>query len=83
MYPYLNDNGIVYFWENSISTSKSADGRYFLEFIEQLVGKILAANARLKMEKLWYTKDVSGRNGLWWMNVVSRGCGVMVLGGIE
>lgn len=44
---------------------------------------MLAANGRLKMEKLWYTEDVSGRNGLWWMNVVSRGCGVMVIGGIE
>lgn len=83
MYPYLNDNGIVYFWENSISTSKSADDRYFLGFTEQLEEKTLAAHVRSKMEEFWYTKDMSGRNGLWWMNVVSRGCGVMVLGGIE
>lgn len=48
---------------DGISTSKSADGRYFLEFTEQLVEKILAANAKLKMEELWYTEDMSGRKG--------------------
>lgn len=48
---------------DGISTSKSADGRYFLEFTEQLVEKILAANAKLKMEELWYTEDKSGRKG--------------------
>ncbi len=42
---YLNDNGILYFsGKNGIPTGRAADGRYFLEFTEQLVEKILAAN---------------------------------------
>lgn len=31
---------------------------------------MLAANAKLKIEELWYTEDMSGRNGLWWMNAI-------------
>ena len=39
---YLNDNGIVYLsGKNGIPTGETADGRYFLEFTEQLVKRIL------------------------------------------
>lgn len=70
---YLNDNGIVYLsGKNGIPTGKAADGRYFLEFTEGLVEKILAVNERVKMEELWYTGDVSGRDGFRWMNVMFR-----------
>lgn len=70
---YLKDNGIVYFsGKNGIPTGKAADGRYFLEFIEQLVEKILAANERIQLEELWYTEDVNGREGFRWMNVIMR-----------
>ena len=34
--------------------------------------KILAVNERMKMEELWYTEDVSGREGFRWMNVVFK-----------
>lgn len=68
---YLNDNGVVYIsGKTGIPTGKSADGCYFLEFTEQLVEKILAVNAKLKMKELWYTEDVSGRKGFRWMKVV-------------
>ena len=54
---YLKDNGIIYFsGKNGIPTGKAADGRYFFEFTEQLVEKILAANERMQLEELWYTK---------------------------
>lgn len=70
---YLNDNGIVYLsGKNGIPTGKAEDGRYFLEFTEGLVGKILAVNERVKMEELWYTEDASGRDGFRWMNVIFR-----------
>lgn len=70
---YLNENGIVYLsGKNGITIGKAADGRYFLEFTEQLVGKILAVNDRMKLEELWYTEDVSGRKGFRWMNVVLK-----------
>ena len=70
---YLNDNGIIYLsGKNGIPTGEVADGRYFLEFTEGLVEQILAVNERMKMEELWYTEDVSGREGFRWMNVVFK-----------
>ena len=70
---YLNDNGIVYVsGKSGISTGEVEDGRFFLEFTEQLVEKILTVNKQLKLEQLWYTEDVSGRRGFRWLNVVLR-----------
>lgn len=70
---YLKDNGIIYFsGKNGIPTGKAADGRYFFEFTEQLVEKILAANERMQLEELWYTEDVNGRKNFRWMNVIMR-----------
>lgn len=70
---YLNDNGIVYAsGKSGISTGEVEDGRFFLEFTEQLVEKILTVNKQLQLEQLWYTEDVSGRRGFRWMNVVLR-----------
>ena len=70
---YLNDNGVVYVsGKNGISTGEVEDGRFFLEFTEQLVEKILTVNEQLKPEQLWYTEDVSGRQGFRWLNVVLR-----------
>lgn len=68
---YLNDDGIVYIsGKNGIQSGKAGDGLYFLEFTEHLVEKILTVNKQLKLEQLWYTEDVSGRRGFWWMNVI-------------
>ena len=70
---YLNDNGVVYLsGKNGIYTGEAEDGRYFLEFTEELVEKILAVNDRMKLEELWYTEDVSGRKGFRWMNIVLK-----------
>ena len=70
---YLKDNGIIYFsGKNGISTGKAADRRYFLEFTEQLIEKILVVNERMQLEELWYTEDVSGREGFRWMNVIMK-----------
>lgn len=70
---YLNDNGIVYAsGKSGISTGEVEDGRFFLEFTEQLVEKILTVNKQLKLEQRWYTEDVSGRRGFQWLNVVLR-----------
>ncbi len=70
---YLDDNGIIYIsGKNGISTGEVEEGRFFLEFTEQLVEKILTVNKKLKLEQLWYTEDASGRKGFWWMNVILR-----------
>lgn len=68
---YLDDNGIIYIsGKNGIPTGGVEDGRFFLEFTEHLVEKILTVNKQLKLEQLWYTEDVSGRRGFRWLNVV-------------
>ena len=70
---YLNDNGIVYLsGKNGIPTGEAADGRYFLEFTEQLVEEILSVNRHINLKKLWYTEDVSGRKGFQWMNIILK-----------
>lgn len=70
---YLKDNGILYLsGKNGIPTGEAADGRYFLEFTEELVEKILAVNDRVRIEGLWYTGDVNGREGFRWMNVIFK-----------
>ena len=77
---YLNEKGIVYLsGKNGITIGKAADGRYFLEFTEQLVGKILAVNDRMKLEELWYTEDVSGRKGFRWVNMIFMLCDKKIL----
>ena len=69
----LKANGIIYIsGKNGIPTGKAEDGRYFLEFSEYLVEKILIVNEQLKLEQLWYTGDVSGRRGFRWLNVIFR-----------
>lgn len=70
---YLKENGIVYiFGKNGIPTGVAKDGRYFLEFTEQLIKKILEVNKQIKLVQLWYTEDVSGRKGFWWMNAIFK-----------
>ena len=70
---YLNDDGVVYIsGKNGIPTGKAEDGRFFLEFSEQLIDKILTVNKQLKLEQLWYTEDVSGRKEFRWMNAILR-----------
>ena len=69
----LKANGSIYIsGKNGIPTGKAEDGRYFLEFSEYLVEKILIVNEQLKLEQLWYTGDVSGRRGFRWLNVIFR-----------
>ena len=68
---YLDDDGTVYIsGKNGIQTGEAKDGRFFLEFSEQLIDKILTVNKQLKLEQLWYTEDASGRRGFRWMNVI-------------
>ena len=70
---YLEDSGIIYVsGKNEISTGEVEDGRFFLEFTEQLVEKILTVNKQLKLEQLWYTEDVNSRKGFRWLNVIFR-----------
>ena len=68
---YLDDDGTVYIsGKNGIQTGEAKDGRFFLEFSEQLIDKILTVNKQLRLEQLWYTEDASGSRGFRWMYVI-------------
>ena len=70
---FLHDHGIIYLsGKNGISTGKANDGRYFLEFTEQLAENILMTNEQVKLEQLWYTEDVTGRKDFRWMNMIFK-----------
>ena len=70
---FLHDHGIIHLsGKNGISTGKANDGRYFLEFTEQLAENILMTNEQVKLEQLWYTEDVTGRKDFRWMNMIFK-----------
>lgn len=70
---YLKNGGVIYLsGKQGVPTGTGADGRFFLEFTGQLPEKILQTNADLKLEQLWYTGDVQGRQDFYWMNLIFR-----------
>lgn len=67
----LFPGGIIYAsGKNGISTGISEDGRFFLEFTEELLKKILEENRKLVLKEKWYSKDVTGRNEFRWLNFI-------------
>ena len=58
--------------KKGIATGYAEDGRFFLEFNEALIERILAVNVRLKLESLWTSEDVGGRNDFRWINGIVR-----------
>lgn len=70
---YVKEGGVIYLsGKNGIATGYVPDGRYFLEFTEELVERMLTVNPRLKPERIWYSGDCMGREGFCWMNLVFR-----------
>ena len=65
--------GYIYFsGKNGIETGVSEDGRFFLEFTDELIEKILRENENLELVEKWYSEDVTGRKDFRWMNVILK-----------
>ena len=58
--------------KSGITTGVASDGRYFTEFTEELLQKILKENEHLELAELWYSDDVTGRTDFNWMNFILR-----------
>lgn len=58
--------------KSGISTGLASDGRYFTEFTEELLQKILEGNTHLEVAELWYSDDVTGRTDFNWMNYILK-----------
>lgn len=70
---YLKPDGIIYAsGKNGIETGICGDGRFFLEFDEQLLGEILETAPCLSAQELWYSRDAAGREGFRWMNYILK-----------
>lgn len=70
---YLKEDGVLYLsGKNGILTGETADGRFFLEFTEALMERILAGNKQMTLEQIWYTTDAGGRKGFRWLNAIFR-----------
>ncbi len=73
---FLKPGGILYAsGKNQIETGYQADGRYFLEFTEELVKEIVVAVPGIELLELWYTSDARGRRETRWLNFILRYAG--------
>ena len=58
--------------KSGITTGTAPDGRFFTEFTEELLRKILEGNTHLEVAELWYSDDVTGRTDFKWMNYILK-----------
>lgn len=58
--------------KQGITTGVAEDGRFFLEFTEELLQDILRENEKWKVIEQWYSEDVTGRKEFQWMNFILK-----------
>ena len=69
----LTPNGIIYAsGKNGIKTGFAEDGRYFTEFTDELIEKILHINPNLTLLEKWFSTDVTGRQDFQWLNFIMK-----------
>lgn len=66
MYNYYETNAERYAAE-TFSADMSEQYNRFLPLLKEG-----ARNPRLKLEEMWYTEDVTGREGFRWMNIIVK-----------
>ena len=70
---WLKKEGYIYVsGKSGIKTGLAEDGRFFLEFNENLLSEILINNRSLKLIDKWYSNDVTGRADFKWMNFILK-----------
>ena len=69
----LFPDGIIYVsGKRGIQTGYAKDGRFFLEFTEDLLKEILKSNPHLELLETWDSEDGNGRKEIIWMNFIIR-----------
>ena len=70
---FLLPDGIIYVsGKKGIQTGYAKDGRFFLEFTEALLEKILKSNPNLELLEKWDSDDGNGRQDIKWMNFILK-----------
>ena len=69
----LFPDGVIYVsGKRGIETGYGKDGRFFLEFTEDLLQEILNCNPHLELVETWDSEDGKGRTEIRWMNFIIR-----------
>ena len=69
----LNSGGVFYMsMKQGIQTGYDNSGRFFTNFTESIIKKIIRKCKTLEILDIWNTKDGLGRNDTKWLNVIIR-----------
>jgi len=70
---YLMPNGVFYIsMKKGVQSGCDSNGRFFTDFSEEKVQRIVAKNASLEIIDCWNTEDRLGRSGKKWVNAIMR-----------
>ena len=70
---YLEPGGVIFVSaKNGIRTGEAADGRYFTDFNEEFINRILSENNEYQLMELWYTSDTLDRNDFRWLSFIIK-----------
>ena len=68
---YLNDTGVFFFsMKMEIQTGYDSNGRFFTDFSEKKVQRMVLNSGSFKIAETWSTEDGLGRIGTKWINVI-------------
>ena len=68
---WLTENGILFLSvKTGITDGPDGNGRWFRDFDEEKLTKLLEGSSKLSLERVFFTEDKGGRQGWKWMNVV-------------
>ncbi len=70
---YLNQNGALYIsMKNGIQTGLDSDGRFFTDFSEETIQRIMKRNPAFSVVDCWETSDGMDREAFRWLNLILK-----------
>lgn len=64
------DGAIFISMKEGVENGFDADGRYFINFNDEILNSIVMENDKLIIKEDWYSKDLMERKGFRWRNVI-------------
>ncbi len=72
---YLRLNGVLYIsMKKGIQTGNDNNGRFFTDFSEREVHKIMAKSTTFVVADSWVTEDKLSRDDFKWLNLILKKC---------
>lgn len=70
---HLNIGGVVYIsMKKGIETGYDNNGRFFIDFSEEMVQQIVAKSIAFEIAEIWETDDGMSRGGFQWLNLILK-----------